>query len=72
MVLKDEVKVYDSLLMLMADTDDKDKLGTLLEIKESLKDYSLSKLRSLNSILIDSLNGLAKYKENMKEALEKY
>lgn len=70
MVIKYEVQVFDSLFALMPNTDDKYKLRTLQEIKENLKDYSLSKMRSLVSILIDSLNGLAKDKVNMKKSRE--
>lgn len=57
----------------MTNTDDnEDKPVTLLDIKENLKVYSLSKLRSLAYMLISFLDNLANYKENLKEALEKY
>ncbi|PHT89522.1 hypothetical protein T459_04635 [Capsicum annuum] len=51
--------------------DDEDEPVTLLEIKENLKDYSLSRLKSLDSMVIDSLNKIIKDKENLKEVLEK-
>ncbi|PHU02280.1 hypothetical protein BC332_27531 [Capsicum chinense] len=50
--------------------NEKDKPVTLLKIKENLKDNSLSKLRSLAFMLIDSLDDLVKDKENLKETLE--
>lgn len=43
---------------------------TLLNIKKNLKDYSMSKLIALASILINSLNDLTKEKKNMKQVLE--
>lgn len=67
MVMEDEVSSFDSLFALMANTEnDEDKLVTLLDIKKKLKDYSLSKLRSLASVLIYSLNELDKDKKNLK------
>lgn len=61
MVIDDEVQFFDSLFSLLEYTDDnEDKLVTLLDIKENLKGYSLSKLKSLASVLIDSLNEITK------------
>lgn len=72
-VVKDKAPVFDLLFSLMADYQaDEDNPVTLYDIKEDLKDYSLSKLKPLASVLIDSLNNLAKGKEDMKEALENY
>lgn len=57
----------------MIDTDnEKSRPFTLFGIKENMKHYSLSKLRYLSSILIDSLDDLLKDKENLKKTLEKY
>lgn len=36
-----------------------------------MKDYFLSKLKSLTSVLIDSLDDLAKGKEDLREDLQK-
>lgn len=67
MVMEHEVLVFDSLCSLMADSNSEgDKHVTLLDTKDNLKDYSLSKLVSLASMLIESLNNLSKYKENLK------
>lgn len=64
---------FDSLFVLMADTDnDENKLLTLLDIKENLKDYSYSKIKSLTSVLMNFLIDLAKDKEILNKALEKY
>lgn len=71
-VAMEEAQVFESLLDLMEETDDnKDKPVILLDIKKNLKDYHLNKMRSLSSILIDSLNELAKDKENLKKNLDK-
>lgn len=71
LVMKDEVKIPDTLFSLMADTEnDNDIPMTLLGINENLKDYSLSKLRSLASLLLDSLVDLAKDEENMRKSLK--
>lgn len=68
-VMEDEVQEFDSLFYLMEDTnDDKDEPVNLLDIKVNLKNYSLSKLKALASVLIDSMNDLTKNKEK----LEKY
>lgn len=72
MVMKHEVSIFESLFALMEDTDnDEDKSLLLLDIKKTMKDYSLIKLRSLVSMLIDSQDDLAKDKESLKEALKK-
>lgn len=42
---------------------------TLLNIKDNLKDYSLTKQRSLTSVLINTLNNLDKDKK-IKDAME--
>lgn len=53
--MDNESHVFDSLFTLMVDTnDDEDKPVTFLETKENLKDYSLSKMKSFASVLIDS------------------
>lgn len=73
MVMKDEVSMFNALFIPMVDTYNKEyKLVTLLDIKENLKENSLSQLRSLTSVLINSLNDLSQDKENLKESLEKY
>ncbi|PHT81102.1 hypothetical protein T459_14117 [Capsicum annuum] len=57
----------------MDDSDNEsDNPITFIDIEDKLKDYSLSKLRSLTSVLIDYLNDLAKEKENINEDIEKY
>lgn len=72
-VMEDEVQVFDLLFVLMAETDDnEDEPVTLLDIKENLKNCSLNKLRSLASVLSDSMNELFKDKENLKKVLKKY
>lgn len=54
MIMEDKVQVLDSLFALMEDTKiNEDKLMTLLDIKENLNDYSLSKLRSLAFVMVD-------------------
>lgn len=66
-VLKNEVSVLYSLFALMPDTDtDEDNSMTLYDIKENLKDYSLSKLKSLASVMIYSLDDLDKVKEDLR------
>lgn len=73
MVMEHEVSVFDSLFSLIKDTDNEEyKPVTLLDIKKNLKDYSQSKLRSLASVLIDSLDDLAKDQESLKKTLKKY
>lgn len=70
--MEEKLSVFDSIFSLIKDTNNEEKKPiTLLEIKENLKDYSLSKLSSLISVLINSLNDLTRDKENMKEAFEK-
>lgn len=54
--MKDKAIIPDTHFVLMNDTkNDDDNLVTLLGIKKNLKDYSLTKLRSLASVLLDSL-----------------
>lgn len=66
------MSMCDSQIAIITDSDrDSDNSVTLLNIKDNLKNYYLSKLRSLASVLIDSLNDLAKGKENLKNAMEK-
>lgn len=73
MVIKDEASVFDSYFSLMADIKtDKDNPVTLHDIKENLMDYSFSRLKSLTSVLIDSLDDPAKDKEHLREALENF
>lgn len=43
--------------------DNKDEEVTILTIKQNLKDYSLKKLKSLATVLIDSLCDLTKEKD---------
>lgn len=72
-VMEEKAQVFDLLFALKEDTYyNEDKHVTLLDIKENLKVYSLSKLRSLFSVLIDPLYDVAKDKENLKKVLEKY
>lgn len=62
--IEEKVQICDPFLALMADIDgSEDKPTTLLSIKENPKDYSLTRLTSLASILIESLNDLAKDKK---------
>lgn len=68
MVVEEKVATSGALLSLMTDTGKSEgKLTTLHDIKESLEEYSLSKLRSLSYVLIDSLNNLVKDKRGLKE-----
>lgn len=68
--VKDEASVFDSLF---ADTKtDIDNLLTLHDIQENLKDYSLSKLKSLALVLINSKDDLEKGKKDLKGASENY
>ncbi|XP_047267722.1 uncharacterized protein LOC124898124 [Capsicum annuum] len=72
MVMEDEVSAFHLLFALMDGSDNKEeKFVTLLDINENLKDYSLNKMRSLASVLINSLNDLARDKKNLKKSLEK-
>lgn len=55
MALEEKVEVSSALLTLMVDIDEsEEKLTTLHNIKEILEEYSLGKIRSLASVLIDS------------------
>lgn len=68
----DDALVYDSLFILMANSDvDEDDKVTFLDIKENLKNYSLTELKSLDAVLIDNINDLTKDKEFYKINLEK-
>lgn len=65
MVMEDDVQVFDSLFSLMADIDDdEDEPVTFLDIKENLKNYSPSKLRSLAFVLVDYMDELLDTKKN--------
>lgn len=67
MVMEDGVQVFDSLFAITTDTNnDEDKPMTLLDIKDNLKDYSPNKLKSHDSVLIDSMNELTKDKKSLK------
>lgn len=66
--VNDDASIFVSLFALVADTEtDKYNLITLHDIKKNLKNYSLSKLKSLALMLIDSLDDLAKGKEYIRE-----
>lgn len=71
--VKDESLIFDSIFSLIADTKiNEDRPWTLNDIKQNLKDYSPNKLKSLESVLIDSLENLDKGKKDFREALENY
>lgn len=73
MVIEDKVSGSDSPTPLMSYSDS-DGINpiTLLDKRDSLKDYSISRLRTLASELINSLNDLDKDKEDIKKVMKNY
>lgn len=68
--VEEKVVVSGVLLTLMEDIDEsKDKLTTFHDIQKYLEEYSLCRLISLTSILIDSLSNLVKDKKGSKRGL---